>query len=141
MSPLPIHAIDPSRIIVSLESTTATHRTTLSTLTSRPSHLATWLSSLLPQHTLTYAKDSHTTTRTNTDADTDADVDADADTDTDTDTDSTSIISRDSTASSPAPNNTDSAFHTIFQQHLTSAGLIPPSTFTFHVFLDRPSAP
>ncbi|KZT74370.1 hypothetical protein DAEQUDRAFT_742558 [Daedalea quercina L-15889] len=40
--------VDPSKVIVSLESSTLTHRTTLSTLMSRPSFLATFLKDLLP---------------------------------------------------------------------------------------------
>ena len=40
-------AIDPSKVIVALETGTFTHRTTLKTLTSRPSHLSTYLMSLL----------------------------------------------------------------------------------------------
>jgi len=45
----PSGAMDPSKIIVALETGTSTHRTTLMTLTSRPSHLATYLTSLLPR--------------------------------------------------------------------------------------------
>ena len=41
-------SVDPTKIIVSLETSTATHRTTMSTLTSRPSHLASYLLGLLP---------------------------------------------------------------------------------------------
>ncbi|KDQ64556.1 hypothetical protein JAAARDRAFT_28201 [Jaapia argillacea MUCL 33604] len=48
VSSLPSSTIDPSKIIVTLETCTATHRTTFSTLTSRPSSLATYLQSLLP---------------------------------------------------------------------------------------------
>lgn len=44
----PSSAIDRSKIIVSLETETRTYKTTISTLTSRPSHLATFLMSLLP---------------------------------------------------------------------------------------------
>ncbi|THV08491.1 hypothetical protein K435DRAFT_959052 [Dendrothele bispora CBS 962.96] len=38
---------DPSKIIVTLETCTTTYRTTLETLTSRPSHLSSYLKSLL----------------------------------------------------------------------------------------------
>ncbi|KAI0081756.1 hypothetical protein K474DRAFT_1688477 [Panus rudis PR-1116 ss-1] len=48
LSPVPTGAIDPSKIIVTLETCTMTYRTTLQTLTSRPSFLATYLKSLLP---------------------------------------------------------------------------------------------
>jgi len=40
--------VEPSRVIVSLETSTTTHRTTLSTLMSRPSFLSTFLKDLLP---------------------------------------------------------------------------------------------
>ena len=46
---LPTGAIDPSKIIVALETGTSTHRTTWTTLTSRISRLSTYLTSLLPQ--------------------------------------------------------------------------------------------
>ncbi|THH19877.1 hypothetical protein EW146_g1397 [Bondarzewia mesenterica] len=46
LSSVPTIAIDMSKIIVTLETCTATHRTTLTTLTSRPSHLADYLKSL-----------------------------------------------------------------------------------------------
>lgn len=47
VGPAPTGATDPFKIIVSLETSTTTHRTTLTTLASRPSHLATYLTSLL----------------------------------------------------------------------------------------------
>ncbi|KAH9899887.1 hypothetical protein C8Q73DRAFT_338492 [Cubamyces lactineus] len=48
MSPVPNSTLDPSKIIVSLETSTATHKTTMATLTSRPSHLASFLLGLFP---------------------------------------------------------------------------------------------
>ncbi|CAL1700726.1 unnamed protein product [Somion occarium] len=48
LSPAPVGTIDPSKIIVSVETCTNTFRTTLQTLTSRPSFLSTYLKSLLP---------------------------------------------------------------------------------------------
>ena len=48
VSPVPNGSLDPSRIIVSLETSTATQRTTMSTLISRPSHLASYLLGLFP---------------------------------------------------------------------------------------------
>ncbi|KAI1795214.1 hypothetical protein LXA43DRAFT_69941 [Ganoderma leucocontextum] len=48
VSTAPTSTLDASRIIVSLETSTATHRTMMSTLTSRPSHLASYLLALLP---------------------------------------------------------------------------------------------
>jgi len=105
VSPVPTNAIDPTKIIVSLETSTTTHRTTLSTLTSRPSYLSTYLTSLLP--------------RSKRDSDADS-------------------VHSDMSAVS---DNTHSPFNSVFHNHLTSSGLLPASTSTMHVFLDRPSAP
>lgn len=49
MSPVPSAIVDRSNVIVTLETCTATYRTTLDTLTSRPSHLSTYLLSLFPR--------------------------------------------------------------------------------------------
>jgi hypothetical protein len=46
VSEVPTSAIDSSKIIVTLETCTASHRTTLDTLMSRPSHLSSYISSL-----------------------------------------------------------------------------------------------
>ncbi|KAI0254689.1 hypothetical protein BJV78DRAFT_1279801 [Lactifluus subvellereus] len=46
LSPIPPNAIDFSKVLVTLETCTATHRTTFNTLTSRPSHLANYLNAL-----------------------------------------------------------------------------------------------
>jgi hypothetical protein len=46
LSPAPPSAIDFSKLLVTLETCTATHRTTFGTLTSRPSRLASYLKSL-----------------------------------------------------------------------------------------------
>ena len=48
VSSIPNHPIDPTKVIVSLETSTTTHRTTLKTLMSRPSHVATYLKSIIP---------------------------------------------------------------------------------------------
>ncbi|KAI0638169.1 hypothetical protein C8Q77DRAFT_1153838 [Trametes polyzona] len=48
VSPVPNGTLDPSKIIVSLETSTATHRTTMATLVSRPSHLSSYLLGLFP---------------------------------------------------------------------------------------------
>ncbi|KAI0677603.1 hypothetical protein C8Q78DRAFT_960170 [Trametes maxima] len=48
MSPVPNSTLDPSKIIVSVETSTETHRTTMATLVSRPSHLASYLLGLFP---------------------------------------------------------------------------------------------
>ena len=50
VSPAPNSSLDPTRIIVSLETSTATQRTTMSTLISRPSHLASYLLGLFPSN-------------------------------------------------------------------------------------------
>ncbi|KII95139.1 hypothetical protein PLICRDRAFT_97169 [Plicaturopsis crispa FD-325 SS-3] len=47
MSAIPNGATDPSKVIVTLETCTATLRTTMSTLTSRPSYLSTYLNTLM----------------------------------------------------------------------------------------------
>ncbi|KAG1866554.1 hypothetical protein DFJ58DRAFT_769738 [Suillus subalutaceus] len=49
LSPVPSSAIDPSKIIVTIETSSATHRTTLRTLISRPSYLSNYVTSLLPR--------------------------------------------------------------------------------------------
>lgn len=49
LSPVPSSTIDPSKIIVTVETSSATHRTTLRTLISRPSYLSNYLTSLLPR--------------------------------------------------------------------------------------------
>jgi hypothetical protein len=46
VSDVPTGAVDPSKIIVTLDTCTATYRTALDTLRSRPSHLSGYLSSL-----------------------------------------------------------------------------------------------
>jgi hypothetical protein len=46
VSEAPTGAVDPTKIIVTLDTCTATYRTTLDTLRSRPSHLSDYLSSL-----------------------------------------------------------------------------------------------
>ncbi|TCD69664.1 hypothetical protein EIP91_006681 [Steccherinum ochraceum] len=48
ISPPPTTSVDPSKVIVSLETSTQTYRTTLSTLTSRPSLLGSYLKSFFP---------------------------------------------------------------------------------------------
>ncbi len=99
LSPAPPSAIDFSKLLVTLETCTATHRTTFSTLTSRPSRLATYLKSLF------------------------------FDIDDESDPEAASL-------SSPAENG---SFHSIFHNHLTSSGLLSPSAFNVHIFLDRAS--
>ncbi|KAG0709699.1 hypothetical protein DFH29DRAFT_820046 [Suillus ampliporus] len=52
LSPVPSSAIDPSKIIVTIETSSATHRTTLRTLISRPSYLSSYVTSLLPRKSI-----------------------------------------------------------------------------------------
>ncbi|RDB22667.1 hypothetical protein Hypma_010106 [Hypsizygus marmoreus] len=49
VSEVPTGAVDPSQIIVTLETCTTTYRTILDTLRARPSHLSDYLVSLFPQ--------------------------------------------------------------------------------------------
>ena len=103
LSSVPTNAIDMSKIIVTLETCTATHRTTLTTLTSRPSHLANYLKSLFRSY-----RDSAASLQSQT---------------------------------SEYAGSPDTAFNSIFHQHLASSGLLPQSATNVHLFLDRPSAP
>ncbi|KAI0771608.1 hypothetical protein BD413DRAFT_613112 [Trametes elegans] len=65
VSPAPNSTLDPSKIIVSLETSTATHRTTMATLVSRPSHLASYMLGLFPASDA----DTHSAYSTNSDVD------------------------------------------------------------------------
>ncbi|KAI0349418.1 hypothetical protein OH77DRAFT_1594237 [Trametes cingulata] len=65
VSPMPNSTLDPSKIIVSLETSTATHRTTMATLVSRPSHLASYLLGLFP----TSDADAHSVYSTSSEVD------------------------------------------------------------------------
>ena len=47
LSPIPDGAIDPSKLIITLETCTTTYRTSLRSLVSRPSHLSRYITSLL----------------------------------------------------------------------------------------------
>jgi hypothetical protein len=98
---VPPAAIDFSKVLVTLETCTATHRTTFNTLTSRPSHLASYLKSLF--------------------SDTGEELDLEA---------------------SPPPSShaENSSFNSIFHNHLASSGLLSPSAYNVHIFLDRASA-
>ncbi|GLB33880.1 hypothetical protein LshimejAT787_0107640 [Lyophyllum shimeji] len=61
VSEVPTGAVDPSKIIVTLETCTATFRTTLETLKSRPSHLSNYLSFLLPSPRASIASSVYST--------------------------------------------------------------------------------
>lgn len=104
VSSVPSSAIDRSKIIVSLETDTKTYRTTLNTLTSRPSFLSAYLNTLLRPRR---------------------------------DSDAESVYSH----LSDVPSTPDDTFNSIFHNHLTSSGLLPQSSSSMHIFLDRPSAP
>ncbi|KAF9075733.1 hypothetical protein BDP27DRAFT_1212116 [Rhodocollybia butyracea] len=49
VSSIPSGIVDPSTVLVTVETCTATYKTTFKTLTSRPSHLADYLVSLFPR--------------------------------------------------------------------------------------------
>ncbi|KAI6164912.1 hypothetical protein EDD17DRAFT_1775255 [Pisolithus thermaeus] len=59
LSPVPDGAVDPAKIIITLETCTTTYRTTLRTLTSRPSHLSNYIVSLLSHTSETASVYSH----------------------------------------------------------------------------------
>lgn len=60
LSSVPDGAVDPAKIVVTLETCTTTYRTTLRTLTSRPSHLSNYIVSLLSHSSETASVYSHT---------------------------------------------------------------------------------
>ena len=66
VGPSPTSSVDPSKIIVSLETATSTQRTTMTTLTSKPSHISLYLNSLLhkvdPDFTSVYSQASGAST-------------------------------------------------------------------------------
>ncbi|KAL0949498.1 hypothetical protein HGRIS_009552 [Hohenbuehelia grisea] len=97
VSEVPSGAIDHSKIIVTLETCTTTYRTTVDTLCSRSSRLATYLDTLF-----TRAKRDH---------------------------DAASVYS------------TQSDDMSTYHHHLTGLGLLHQSSFSVHIFLDRPSGP
>ncbi|KAF8195830.1 hypothetical protein K438DRAFT_1483943, partial [Mycena galopus ATCC 62051] len=97
LSDAPPSTADLSRVIVSLETCTATYKTTLDTLSSRPSHLSNYIASLFGRRR------------------------------------------SDSLASSVY--STESADLSTYRQHLVSQGLLPQSSPSVHLFLDRPSEP
>ncbi|KAJ7507878.1 hypothetical protein B0H11DRAFT_1705523 [Mycena galericulata] len=97
VSEAPSPTVDRSRIIVSLETCTATYRTTLDTLSSRPSFLSSYIASLFGRRR------------------------------------------SDSVASSVYSTASDDM--STYRRHLTSQGLLPQSSSSVHIFLDRPSDP
>ncbi|KAJ7276460.1 hypothetical protein B0H12DRAFT_991542, partial [Mycena haematopus] len=97
VSEAPPSTADLSRVIISLETCTATFKTTLDTLSSRPSRLSSYIASLFGRRR------------------------------------------SDSLASSVY--STESADLSTYRQHLVSQGLLPQSSPSVHIFLDRPSDP
>ena len=133
MSNLPanMHKIDPSRVLVVLETSTTTIKTTLKTLTARSSFLATYLVELIGSTT--------SNARTPVDhvrADPIAEEDGD------------SVYSQRSEFHDSDVDEED-GFNSIFQNHLAATGIMKPvrpkrradASSTVHVFLDRPSTP
>lgn len=113
VSPLSGAAIDLSKVIVTLESCTVTHRVALPTLLSRPSHLSQWLKSTLPGEEDECSEEKKG----------EADMDDAA------------------SACSGISHSNASGFFSIFHNHLNNEGLISAASYSMHVFLDRPSAP
>ncbi|RXW24723.1 hypothetical protein EST38_g1160 [Candolleomyces aberdarensis] len=58
VSDLPAFPVDPETVIVTLETCTTTHRTTLETINSRPSHLSKYVNSLIARQRATSATSS-----------------------------------------------------------------------------------
>ncbi|KAJ6539960.1 hypothetical protein B0H10DRAFT_1971173 [Mycena sp. CBHHK59/15] len=97
VSDAPSPTADRSRIIVTLETCAATYRTTLDTLSSRPSFISNYIASLFGRRR------------------------------------------SDSVASSVY--STASEDMSAYRRHLTSQGLLPQTSSSVHIFLDRPSEP
>lgn len=142
LSTVPSHAIDKSKVIVTLETCTATHRTTLTTLLSRPSHLSTYLSSLFrsPSRFQMVRESTGRSVRSESQYSTHTSVDGNgnghghghghgAD-------DATELASD----ADLEEEDGDTAFNSLFQNHLTASGLLPQTSYNIHIFLDRPSA-
>jgi hypothetical protein len=123
--------LDPSRVIVTVETSSASHRTTLATLTSRPSHLGTHLLMLLTP-SAEGRDEQHEGNRNDDDDDDDMSLRTRGDDDDDEYSDRESLMP------------------SIFKNHLAASGLLLPSPMAhartmpvtrMHVFLDRPSEP
>ncbi|KAI0036769.1 hypothetical protein K488DRAFT_81759 [Vararia minispora EC-137] len=132
ISPKPVRgSIDPSRVIVTVDTTSDSHRTTLATLTSRPSHLGAHLLALLthPVESRMHKDDADERSRYDDDESFGMRYD-----DNDEYSDSEGVQDLPS----------------IFKQHLAASGLLPSSPVAsvrpapvtrMHIFLDRPSEP
>ncbi|KAJ6515831.1 hypothetical protein C8R45DRAFT_957746 [Mycena sanguinolenta] len=97
LSEAPPSTADLSKVIISLETCTATFKTTFDTLSNHPSRLSSYIASLFGRRR------------------------------------------SDSLASSVY--STESADLSTYRQHLVSQGLLPQSSPSVHIFLDRPSDP
>ncbi|KAF8525310.1 hypothetical protein JB92DRAFT_2877330 [Gautieria morchelliformis] len=117
LSPVPDVLLDLSSLIVTLDSSTSSLRTTYATLTSRPSHLARYLQSL--------ARAAHEREKRKF-------------RDTLIEEDEELAEDEDDAYNLSSPNT---PFASLFAAHLSSAGLFPQSGGMIHLFLDRPSAP
>ncbi|KAH8118577.1 hypothetical protein DFH11DRAFT_683638 [Phellopilus nigrolimitatus] len=134
MSNLPanMHKTDPGKLIVVLETGTATLKSTLKTLTARPSYLASYLTDLVGS--------------TNTSADPVAQTPRDELADGG---DGASMYSQRSEFHDSDDDENYAGFNSLFQDHLASTGIMKSrqpkrradATSVIHVFLDRPSEP
>ena len=115
LSPVPDVLLNLSSLIVTLDTSTCSLRTTYATLTSRPSHLASYLQSLARA---AYEREKRKFRDTLVEED-----------EEDEEEDGLSLS---------AP---DTPFASLFTAHLASAGLLPQSGGMIHLFLDRPSPP
>ncbi|KZW04236.1 hypothetical protein EXIGLDRAFT_20628 [Exidia glandulosa HHB12029] len=102
MSKIPTQVIDRSQVLVTIETASLSLKTTYDTLTSRPSHLSTFL-----RNTIQTPDDGEVVQEGLSSASTDA----------------------------------TSPFRSLFQDHLVAAGVLPETTHSVHIFLDRPSEP
>ncbi|THH06700.1 hypothetical protein EW145_g3910 [Phellinidium pouzarii] len=130
--PPDMHKKNRGKIIVILESSTATLKSTFKTLTARPSFLATYLVELVAS------------TRT------DAGTFYNAQTPREEVVDAASLYSqRSEFQDSDVDDEIYPGFNSLFQDHLTATGIIKPwrtkrradITSVIHIFLDRPDAP
>lgn len=133
MSNLPanMQKVDASRTIVILETSTSTVKTTLKTLTSRNSFLATYLVELIGS-TSTSSRSPTISDRAESLAEGDGE----------------SVYSQRSEFHDSDVDEED-GFNSLFQEHLAVSGIMKPQrpkrradgTASIHVFLDRPSTP
>ncbi|VDB85410.1 unnamed protein product [Peniophora sp. CBMAI 1063] len=141
ISSLSAHAaLDPSRVLVTMDTSTATHRTTLATLVARPSNLSMYLLELLQPMASSSASSSRDTDRKH-------EILRD---------DASSFVSRDDGEDDENTEYDESlGFQEIFRSTLKTAGIVtdtaafvPPAPSSpvhgpsrLHIFMDRPSEP